>query len=89
MPRRSATRAASPPVYAAEEIDLFQRLKRAARATGRSITILHRHPLVTSDRKVHLYSWHEMIGFLVRTTLAPRRTLRSQEQCFAWYDGRR
>jgi glycosyltransferase involved in cell wall biosynthesis len=76
-------------LYAAEEIDLFRRLKRAARAAGRTITILHRHPLVTSDRKVHLYSWREMIGFMVRTALAPRRTLRSQEQCFTWYDGRR
>ena len=44
-------------LYAAEEIDLFRRLKRVARKTHRTIRILHRHPIVTSDRKARLYAW--------------------------------
>src|SRR5439155_9951135 len=35
-------------LFAAEEIDLSKRLKRLAREMGKSIVILHRHPLLTS-----------------------------------------
>ena len=76
-------------LYASEELDFFQRLKPVARRLGRRISILHRHPLRTSDRKVHLYSWRELYGLLGRVILHPRRTLRSAAGCGAWYDGRR
>ena len=76
-------------LFAAEEIDLSRRLKRLARARGRTMIILHRHPLRTSDRKARLYTPREMRGFMLRTLLAPGRTLRSADACFTWYDGRR
>jgi GT2 family glycosyltransferase len=76
-------------LFAGEEIDLFRRLKRAARAHGGVITILHRHPLQTSDRKMRLYTWREIAGFMLRTVAGRGRTLRSQQECYAWYDGRR
>jgi glycosyltransferase involved in cell wall biosynthesis len=76
-------------LYAAEEIELSRRLKRAVRRRGQRVAILHRHPLVTSTRKAHLYAPSEMAGFLVRTLLQRGRTLRSPEACFSWYDGRR
>ena len=38
-------------LYAGEEIELFRRLKTLARARRRRIVILHRHPLLSSDRK--------------------------------------
>jgi glycosyltransferase involved in cell wall biosynthesis len=76
-------------LFAGEEIDLFRRLKRVARRRRRTISILHRHPLVTSDRKMRLYSVREIAMFFVRAALTPRRTLRNPDQCFAWYDGRR
>jgi glycosyltransferase involved in cell wall biosynthesis len=76
-------------LYASEEIELFRRLKRLARRKRRSIVILHRHPLVTSCRKVHLYGWGEMLGFMLKTLAGRGRTLRSRDECFAWYDGRR
>src|SRR4051812_2695242 len=44
-------------LFASEELELFKRLKRIARARGKRIAILHRHPIVTSDRKVRLYGW--------------------------------
>jgi len=50
---------------------------------------LHRHPLVTSGRKVQLYSAREHFAFLFRTVLAGGRTLKSREACHTWYDGRR
>jgi glycosyltransferase involved in cell wall biosynthesis len=76
-------------LYAGEEIELSRRLKRFARRTLRSILILHRHPLRSSARKVRLYSWGELFLFLLRTILRGGRTLKSRDECFAWYDGRR
>ncbi len=51
--------------------------------------ILHRHPVRTSDRKLRLYGWRELFWFMVKTVVSRGRTLRSREDCFAWYDGRR
>jgi cellulose synthase/poly-beta-1,6-N-acetylglucosamine synthase-like glycosyltransferase len=76
-------------LYAAEEIDLFRRLKRLARGRRRSIVILHRHPLLTSARKAHLYTVPEMLRFWGRTLLSGGRTFRNRDGAFPWYDGRR
>lgn len=75
--------------YAGEEIDLFRRLKRLARARRRSIRILADHPLHTSGRKAHLYSPREFFVFQAKTILTAGRTLRSADDCALWYDGRR
>jgi glycosyltransferase involved in cell wall biosynthesis len=79
----------SPMLYAGEEIDLFVRLKHLARATGRTVVILHRHPLATSDRKARLYSFREHFAFLLKLSLSAGRALRDRDACFPWYDGRR
>lgn len=76
-------------LYASEEVDLFRRLKRMARRGGRTIVILHRHPLLTSDRKVRLYGWGRLFRFTLKTLASGGKTLRSREDCFAWYDGKR
>jgi glycosyltransferase involved in cell wall biosynthesis len=76
-------------LYAGEEIDLFKRLKRLARRRGRTIAILHRHPLATSGRKVRLYSAREQLAFVLKASLSAGRTLRDRAACFPWYDGRR
>ena len=76
-------------LYAAEEIDLFRRLKRLARRTGRAILILRRHPIVTSGRKARLYTPREVFTFMTKTVVQRGRTLRSAKECYQWYDGRR
>ena len=76
-------------LYAAEEINLFRRLKRLARHRGRTIVILTSHPLLTSARKAHLYTHAEILRFWMRTLLSGGRTLRSSQRSFPWYDGRR
>jgi glycosyltransferase involved in cell wall biosynthesis len=76
-------------LYAGEEVELFRRLKRLARRTGRTVEILTKHPLLTSSRKATLYSPREGVRFTLRTVLLRGRTLRSREECFQWYDGRR
>ena len=76
-------------LYAAEEIDLSRRLKRIARADRRGMVILHRHPLLTSARKAHLYTPREALRFYSRLMLSGGRSLRTPEGAFIWYDGRR
>ena len=76
-------------LYASEELDLSRRLKRLAREEGKEFRILHRHPLLTSDRKRHLYSARELATVFGRFLLHPHRMLRSPKDCSPWYDGRR
>ena len=76
-------------LFASEEIDLSRRLKKLARAEQKKIVILHRHPIVTSARKVHLYTLREHLRFLAKTILARGRTLTDRSACHTWYDGRR
>jgi glycosyltransferase involved in cell wall biosynthesis len=76
-------------LFVAEEIDLSRRLKVLAREQGRGVVILHRHPLVTSARKIHLYTAWEHTRFIVCAVLNQKRTLKSRDACHQWYDGRR
>jgi glycosyltransferase involved in cell wall biosynthesis len=76
-------------LFAGEEIDLSRRLKRLARRQGKTIVILHRHPLRTSDRKARLYTKREHFVFMLKTLALGGRTLRDRKACYAWYDGRR
>jgi len=76
-------------LFATEEIDLSKRLNILARETGKRGIILHRHPLVTSGRKLELYTAREHLRFLARLIAGRGAVLRSREQCHTWYDGRR
>lgn len=76
-------------LYAAEEIDLSRRLKRRARRQGLGFVILHRHPLLTSGRKLELYSGGEIAAQLLRLLLRPWASLRDRGRLGVWYDGRR
>jgi hypothetical protein len=76
-------------LFASEELDLSKRLKKLARARGQKMVILHRHPLLTSARKMRLYSLGEMARFFKNAVLRPRQTVTNREACGPWYDGRR
>ena len=76
-------------LFAGEEIDLSFRLKQLARARKKRIVILHRHPLVTSARKLRLYTPWEHLRFVVKTVLSHKRILTNRDECKTWYDGRR
>jgi glycosyltransferase involved in cell wall biosynthesis len=78
-----------PDMFVGEELDLTTRLQELAETTGREIVILHRHPLLTSARKVRLYSTWEHLRFLFRVATNREATFRNREACYAWYDGRR
>jgi glycosyltransferase involved in cell wall biosynthesis len=76
-------------LFASEEIEISGRLKRVARKDGRRVVILHRHPVVTSARKLKLYTLREYLGFLAKTLWSRGATLKDRSACFTWYDGRR
>lgn len=76
-------------LYAAEEIDFTKRLRPLARRSGRRIVILHGTPLVTSARKLKLYTPREIQRLLLRALFRPKATLTDREACHLWYDGRR
>ena len=76
-------------LFAAEELELSKRLKKLARETGRKIVILHRHPLVTSARKLKLYTAREHFRLFSGVIFSRGRMLRSREASHLWYDGRR
>jgi glycosyltransferase involved in cell wall biosynthesis len=76
-------------LFASEEIEFCQRLKRAARAQKRRLHIITDERLLTSARKMHLYTRAEHVRFLLRAALLPGRILTSRDQCALWYNGRR
>jgi glycosyltransferase involved in cell wall biosynthesis len=76
-------------LFVAEEIDFSKRLNELAKSQGQQVIILHRQPLKTSARKIHLYSWREYIFFLLRSFLGLGRTFKDRKACGPWYDGRR
>jgi glycosyltransferase involved in cell wall biosynthesis len=76
-------------LFASEEIDLSKKLNKLAREQGREVVILHRHPLVTSARKMRLYSIGEMLVLISGAVFRPGKTLTNRARCTYWYDGRR
>lgn len=76
-------------LYAAEEIDLSQKLKKYGRKRKLKFAILNAHPLETSSRKTQLYSGWEIVGQFLRLVLSPLGTLRNKKKLPMWYDGRR
>ena len=76
-------------LFVAEEIDFSKRLNRLAKSRGQQVVILQCHPLKTSARKIHLYSFREHILFLLRSFFGLGKTFKNREACAPWYDGRR
>ena len=76
-------------LFVGEELDLSKQLQLLAAKTGRELVVLHQHPLVTSDRKVKLYSAREHFRFLLRVACDFKATMTDREACYQWYDGRR
>lgn len=76
-------------LFASEEVDLSKRLKKLARTEKKKIVILHRHPVLTSPRKVELYNSRELIWCLAKIIFTGGKALNSREVCHPWYDGRR
>ena len=75
-------------LFAGEELELGKRLQKLAKEVKKKIVILSRHPLITSSRKLKLYSLSEHLRLLFRFAFN-REQLANREACHLWYDGRR
>ena len=75
--------------YAGEEVFLSRRLKSLARRSGRKFVILAVAPLLTSSRKLKLYTLTEAARFFFRMLFTAGRAAKRPENCDIWYDGRR
>lgn len=73
--------------FAGEEITLSRCLKKLARKRGQRIEIVSEHRLMTSGRKMRLYSKREQVSLLLQSVFLPFLTLRRRQDY--WYDGRR
>lgn len=76
-------------MFAADEIDLSELLKKWGQRHGLEFTILTRHPLVTSPRKIQLYSKQEIASQFFNLLFSPRKSLLDKKKLPVWYDGRR
>lgn len=73
--------------FAGEEITLSRKLKRLARRRGQQIEIVAEQRLLTSGRKLKLYSKREQVSLLLQSLFLPFLTMRRRQNW--WYDGRR
>lgn len=76
-------------VYAGEEIGLSRRLKKLGREQGRRFIILSQYPLLTSDRKIRLYSSWDVVRLLLKMVFTLGHARHNRADCYLWYDGRR
>ena len=76
-------------LYALDEITLSKHLKQWGRQRALRFTILTRHPLETSSRKVSLYSSREIAAQIFRIFFLRKQTLQDKKHLSVWYDGRR
>lgn len=66
-------------LYAADEIHLSDLLKKWGRRRGLKFTILKQHPLITSSRKLELYSGWEMTIQFINVLFSPRKSLQNKK----------
>lgn len=76
-------------LYAGEEIEFSKQLKKHARARRKRMRIISDERLLTSARKMHLYTGREHFRFLLRALFFPKQVLGNPAECHTWYDGRR
>jgi glycosyltransferase involved in cell wall biosynthesis len=76
-------------LFVSEELEFSERLKALARKEGKQVVILHRHPLLTSARKLQLYSPMDYFRLLARAVFTRGRAFKDRSACIPWYDGRR
>ena len=76
-------------LYAAEELEFDHRLKQLGRRRGQRVEILRQPRLLTSNRRMVMYSPVRIFGFIAITCLTLGFSLKRKSMCNWWYDGRR
>jgi glycosyltransferase involved in cell wall biosynthesis len=75
--------------FAGEDWELGQRLQKLAKEAGKRFVVLHRHPILTSARRLKEHSPLVSFKMLYYILFVPRRIKVSRETARRWYHGRR
>ena len=75
--------------YTGEELGFSQKMKRWGKSSGLEFRILKKHPLLTSARKISLYSKSELLKTLILSLFFYPFVRNRKKAWFMWYDGRR
>ena len=75
--------------FCGEDWELGQRLQKLAKETGKRFVILHRHPILTSARRLKEHSPFVSFKILSYILFVPRRIKNSREKARRWYNERR
>ena len=75
--------------FSGEDWELGQRMQKLAKETGKRFVVLHRHPILTSARRLMEHSPLVSFKMLYYILFVPRRIKVSRETAHRWYDGRR
>jgi len=76
-------------VFAGEDWELSRRLKKLAKETGKRLVILHRHPVMTSARRIKHYTVLTAFSTLYHIIFDPHCFTTSRQAARWLYDGRR
>ena len=76
-------------VFVGEDLEFSRRLNILAQETGKRFIILHRHPVVTSARRLGDYAALTPIKVLYHIIFNTHRYITTREAAHRWYDGRR
>jgi len=76
-------------MYAAEELNLSWRAKIFAKKKNLKWSILTQNPILTSGRKMKLYSVKERLRLFYYHLRYREKAFRNKDFCSFWYDGRR
>jgi len=72
-------------LFATEEVDFSRRMKILAREKDRKWIILAKHPLITSGRKLFMFSRWDFIKLFLRFLKLGFKVIRSRDECDLWY----
>lgn len=76
-------------LFVSEELDFSKRLAAFGKTKSKRMIILRRHPLLTSARKMRLYSHRDYLRLFWRFFSTQGAAAKDREACHIWYDGRR
>src|ERR1043166_4529965 len=76
-------------LFVSEELDFSKRLGAFGKTKIKRLIILHRHPLLTSARKMRLYSHRDYLRLFWKFFSSQGAAAKDRDACHIWYDGRR
>lgn len=75
--------------YLLEDVIFSETLNQYAGSFQLRTQLITNHGVLTSDRKLKLYSWWEHLSFWIRFWWNRERVISNRKECWLWYNDRR